>query len=224
MYTPKRTRVYEKNVGKYAAFAGCPTFSGLVAVEINSYWSNKVYGDLDNVQKAILDGLNRVAWPDDEQVAQTHIRRILGATRSYSTVKISEIGSDRAFEFEIPERPHPKGRPRAAGGNGVVFTPTKTIEYEKRVADYARQQGAPHFGDDATLCVRILAHHSSHKYGDLDNVQKAILDGLNGTLWGDDKQVGEIYSRRILGAPKPFSIVSVTAIEQPYADPLFTSV
>jgi len=32
--------------------------------------------DLDNCQKSVLDGLNRVAWHDDSQVVQMHVMKV----------------------------------------------------------------------------------------------------------------------------------------------------
>ena len=34
--------------------------------------------DLDNCAKAILDGLNRIAWGDDGQVSEIHVRKVWG--------------------------------------------------------------------------------------------------------------------------------------------------
>ena len=36
--------------------------------------------DLDNIAKAVKDGLNRIAWGDDSQVAELYARKVWGLT------------------------------------------------------------------------------------------------------------------------------------------------
>jgi Holliday junction resolvase RusA-like endonuclease len=48
--------------------------------------------DLDNLAKAIKDGLNRVAWGDDSQVAELHCRKVWGVVEQ-TVVWVEAIGA-----------------------------------------------------------------------------------------------------------------------------------
>lgn len=95
VYTPKETVSFERTVGQIAALHFPEPLTGPVRVSIYATfkpaasWSKKKVAahlarphtqrpDLDNCAKAILDGLNRIAWADDGQVADLHVRKIWG--------------------------------------------------------------------------------------------------------------------------------------------------
>lgn len=86
VYTPQKTADYENNVQLSAGIAmrGISLFTDPIEVEINAYfdipqsYSKKkkqmaLSGellpskkpDIDNIQKAILDGCNKIVWSDD---------------------------------------------------------------------------------------------------------------------------------------------------------------
>lgn len=79
VYTPKATHDFEKHVAD--SYGDGPTFEGPVSISIIfSKKETKVYikeideykasltGDIDNYCKALLDGLNGIAWEDDKVV------------------------------------------------------------------------------------------------------------------------------------------------------------
>lgn len=97
VYTPKETVSFERTVGQIAAQHFPEPFSGPVSVTIRATfeppqsWSKKKTTehihrphtqrpDLDNCAKAILDGLNRIAWADDGQVAEITVSKVWGVT------------------------------------------------------------------------------------------------------------------------------------------------
>lgn len=49
-----------------------------IAVEIDCYMAGGVMPDVDNVAKAVMDGMNGIAWLDDRQVVDLRIRRLAG--------------------------------------------------------------------------------------------------------------------------------------------------
>lgn len=95
MYTPQKTASYEGLVAQmaHAAMAGRPLATGPVKVDIDirlqipASWSKKKAmaacggvaatkkPDIDNVEKALFDGLNGVVWVDDVQVIEVTKRK-----------------------------------------------------------------------------------------------------------------------------------------------------
>lgn len=84
-YTPGATVSFERSVGMIAAQHVQETMKGPIRVTVKAYfapaqsWSKKKKAaalgqphvqkpDADNLIKAVLDGLNRIAFPDDAQV------------------------------------------------------------------------------------------------------------------------------------------------------------
>lgn len=108
----------------------------------------------------------------------------------------------------FPIEPTPKGRPRFTRF-GKPYTPKKTQEYEKQIADYFREQPQSFkFGKDIPIAVNLVfgmpvPKNTSKKYveamtdgvikhikrPDADNMAKAVLDALNGLAWEDDSQI-----------------------------------
>jgi Holliday junction resolvase RusA-like endonuclease len=95
VYTPKETVAFESVVRDIAALRFAEPITGPVKVEIRATfkpaasWSNKKKQahmgmphiqrpDGDNIQKAILDGLNRIAFVDDGQVYDCRVTKHWG--------------------------------------------------------------------------------------------------------------------------------------------------
>jgi Holliday junction resolvase RusA-like endonuclease len=128
--------------------------------------------------------------------------------------------------FVIPGKPFAKQRPRATR-QGRVYTPAATVSFERTVGQIAME----HFPAPITGPVRVTIfasfepakswskkrrsdalgrHHTQRP--DLDNCQKAILDGLNRIAFADDGQVAEVHCRKVWG-PEAQTVVSVEALE-----------
>jgi len=106
VYTPKETVSFERTVGQIAAQHFPEPLTGPVRVTIwatfepPKSWSKKKTAehinrphtqrpDIDNCFKAILDGLNRIAFADDGQVAEIQARKVWGPTaRTVVTVEV----------------------------------------------------------------------------------------------------------------------------------------
>jgi crossover junction endodeoxyribonuclease RusA len=101
----------------------------------------------------------------------------------------------------IEGEPVAKERPRM-GQHGKVYTPRATVAYENMIASYAKYNKL-NFGR-ATLVVTIDFYTANPKKPDLDNLIKAVLDGLQrGNAFRDDKQIIELHARRFDGDEKP---------------------
>lgn len=117
------------------------------------------------------------------------------------------------ISFTIPGAPQGKGRPRIGrvGSHARMFTPATTVAYEGLVAHTAQcaMSGLPLFdqalGVSLVLSCPVPASWSQKKQRaalagevrptskpDIDNVVKAVFDGLNGVLWRDDVLVTDL--------------------------------
>ncbi len=91
VYTPPKTKEYEKLVGWVWRCAECKPLKGPIAVKLRLFIRGRS-GDVDNYSKSILDGLNGVAYEDDNQVIELQIRKF----------KVKRKEEERA-EIEIRE-------------------------------------------------------------------------------------------------------------------------
>ena len=115
--------------------------------------------------------------------------------------------------FFIDGQPIPKGRPRAAarGKHTILYTPKATKEYEDHVAEVASKH-LPKTGiimGPITISL-IFYMKAPKKYTkkmntphvtrpDVDNLAKAILDGLEGVIYKNDAQVTTLYAHKWYG-------------------------
>ena len=127
--------------------------------------------------------------------------------------------------FEIPGKPFAKQRPRGTR-NGRMYTPAPTVKFESIVRSYGHQN----FDEPLAGPVRVeitavfepakswskaktaAAMWNPHtQKPDLDNCEKAILDGLNRVAFADDSQVCELSSKKMWGSPAK-TVVRITAL------------
>lgn len=122
------------------------------------------------------------------------------------------------LEFVIAVAGVPKGRPRFTR-TGRTYTPRETVQFERLVASCARvamsKAGARiiekrpldvaitfYYEPPASWAKRrklkVLEMGAVPKYTkpDTDNLQKAILDGMNNIVYGDDAIVSDLSSSK----------------------------
>lgn len=119
------------------------------------------------------------------------------------------------IQLIIPGPPMVKKRPIVARKGGV-FVPKEHAAHEQMIAWYARACGH-RFPPDARLSVRVRFFTNVRKQSlpDLDNLLKAVLDGLQkGELFRDDSQVVEILAWRFDGQNDPHTEVTVDQCER----------
>lgn len=118
----------------------------------------------------------------------------------------------KPITFTIDEQPLPKQRPRFS--RGKAYTPTKTKAYEERVgwacALAMRRDGIDAITGD--VCVKVTFMRKGARRADLDNMVKAISDGINGVAYEDDKQVVSLHCEVRYNQAQPCAIVTVSAI------------
>lgn len=139
----------------------------------------------------------------------------------------------KPVSFVVPGEAVGKGRPRVStiGGHARMFTPTKTANYETLIALAA--QAAMNGRELITgpvmiemkIFVSVAASWSKKKRAealsgdvmptkkpDIDNVLKAICDGINGIVFKDDVQVTNVSMSKRFGET-PGVLVRVVPLE-----------
>ncbi len=114
-------------------------------------------------------------------------------------------------KIEIPIRPRPKQRPRFSLGH--TYTPKETQQYEKAIGAVVREKMTERYTKWAFVNIDFhyqipksatkeqkrmvdIAPIIHAKRPDLDNLQKSVLDALNGILWDDDSIVWGIVAQK----------------------------
>jgi len=132
----------------------------------------------------------------------------------------------REVTFTISGKPFAKQRPRMTR-QGRAFTPKETVSFERAVGQIAAPmfpvplQGplkliiwatfAPAQSWSKKKTAAYLGRHHTQR-PDLDNVAKAIKDGLNRIAYADDCQVAEMTCRKIWG-PVAQTVVTIKELE-----------
>ena len=116
------------------------------------------------------------------------------------------------LRFTIPGEARGKGRPRF--GQGRTYTDPKTATYEALIGWSARQamRGRPPISEavSVALVIMVVPPASASKARrarllagleairgpfDIDNIAKAVLDGMNAIAYADDRQVVRLSAR-----------------------------
>lgn len=110
------------------------------------------------------------------------------------------------MRFTVMGKPQGKARPRFNTHTGRTYTPSKTGAYERFIALCFKQAGGKkltgaieikiecfyQIAKSYTKATKTLMEKGEIQATikpDLDNVAKAVMDGLNGIAFDDDKQV-----------------------------------
>lgn len=139
------------------------------------------------------------------------------------SARIAQDGEMTAMEnlttrMTIPMVPRPKQRPQHGRGN--TYTPKETREYEEVVGFYARRaikqplRGAirvvidfyipiPKSWSEAKKTAAERGDIRPASKPDIDNLVKAILDGMNGGIaYKDDSQIVSLMVNEWYGEPR----------------------
>jgi crossover junction endodeoxyribonuclease RusA len=111
--------------------------------------------------------------------------------------------------FELPIRPAPKGRPRFAKGR--TYTDARTVAYENAVglACRAEMTGPPVSGD---VEVWAVFEQRDGRRSDIDNLEKSLLDGMQGVAYVNDRQVTRVWKDMRVRADVDRVSVAVLAV------------
>lgn len=123
--------------------------------------------------------------------------------------------------LHIPLIPHAKARPRVV--NGRAYTPAATTAYERSIK-LAAAHLSPLSGPLSVSVVFIFPRLKSSRSAarevkatrpDLDNLLKAVLDGLNGVAFHDDGQVVQVSGEKWIAAADEEAHLEITI--EPYS-------
>lgn len=87
--TDPKTRAYEALIRACAISARAPLLHGPVSVELVAWMPDRRMSDLDNIAKSALDGLNKVAYLDDDQVVRIVAERRIDRAHPRLEIRVS---------------------------------------------------------------------------------------------------------------------------------------
>jgi Holliday junction resolvase RusA-like endonuclease len=124
-------------------------------------------------------------------------------------------------KFFVEGEPRPKQSFRVAG-RGRGYTPARVKAWQTDVAcdAYRAMRMIGRFSqpfETDMLAVRLIFFLGNNRRVDLDNLSKAVLDGLNGICYGDDRQIADLHLSKLIVAntnQKPGVNVFVRAYQQ----------
>jgi len=92
-YTPKATRDYEELVQQAASLAIAEPFTEPVFVYLSIYRKYRYRVDIDNITKAVMDGMNKVAYSDDFLVRKLFVDYQDGQSEPRVCITITDIAN-----------------------------------------------------------------------------------------------------------------------------------
>jgi len=137
----------------------------------------------------------------------------------------------KRIAFTVYGEPQGKARPRFTR-IGRVYTPVKTTSYEKEIAEKFRENSRIRKPLETDLKITIDAFfepcksysqkrkekclaniEKPNKRPDIDNIAKAVLDGLNGIAYLDDKQIVTLKVRKRYSSAARIEVVITEEVE-----------
>ena len=110
------------------------------------------------------------------------------------------------MKIEMEIEPIPQARIRFGGGR--CYEPSRLREYKNKIAKLAKECGAEKLQGAVKMTIRLYRKFkaTSRRFGDFDNLAKAICDSLNGVCYVDDSQVVSCKVEKIQSATPKIEI------------------
>lgn len=95
--------------------------------------------------------------------------------------------------------------------SGTIYTPQKTRDYEKLIGQLVAEAASAPLNELDDLWIELEFQLAGNKRKDLDNLVKAVWDGITlaKAVWADDKQVVESRESVRYGAEEPGVAINV---------------
>lgn len=116
--------------------------------------------------------------------------------------------------FTIPGKPFAKARPKFSRVTGHAYTPAPTVSFERAVGQIAAQHFSAPFAGPVEVIItatfqppqswspkKRAAHMGTPhiQKPDIDNIGKAICDGMNRIAFADDSQIAYLTMAKVWG-------------------------
>ena len=119
------------------------------------------------------------------------------------------------IKFCVEREPLPQPRPRFSRYGGVYF-PQAFQEYKATISKAAVQAMAgrePLTGELKAVLKFFRKYKTiSRRYGDCDNLSKAVLDACNGIVYADDSQIISVVSNKYTDKDNPHIEIEIEKI------------
>ena len=114
------------------------------------------------------------------------------------------VGDRVKFEMEI--EPIPQARARFGGGR--CYESSRLREYKNTIAKLAKAKGAEKLQGALSVSIKLYRKFkaTSRRFGDFDNLAKAVCDSLNGVCYDDDSQIVRCTVEKIQSATPKIEI------------------
>ena len=167
------------------------------------YWRGEVWIPKSSIKRHTAFALRRRGLVEVQEDKDGYSVRLTELARSQEVQR-------EAWEvrFVVPGRPTPKARPRVvrAGGRARAYTPEATKAFEEAVGWEAKRAGARRPVQwPVEVRVKFVVRH---RRADLDNLVKAVLDGMRGVVYEDDSQVVRLEAE-VLEGREEMTVVEV---------------
>jgi crossover junction endodeoxyribonuclease RusA len=114
----------------------------------------------------------------------------------------------RSFSFTMPGAPQPKQRARVTSRG--TFTPAATRRYEQSIRETAQVFVPRDWPMEGEYELECEFHLPGFMRSDLDNLGKAVSDGLEGAAFTNDRLVSKVSLLRVYDSSEPRTEVTVT--------------
>lgn len=117
-------------------------------------------------------------------------------------------------KFSVPTEPRPCPRPRFGRG---VYMPREYREYQSQIKAAAVEAMAGQFPLLGAVKCRLTFYRQfradSRRFGDCDNLAKAITDALNKVCYADDSQITILEIAKVQSAAAGVEI-EISAVDE----------
>ncbi len=132
------------------------------------------------------------------------------------------------YEFEVPSKIIGKGRPRLNTYTGIVYTPTRTKDYETLIEQYFLMKYPTYRSIKGRASVKIQAYFeipkstskaqkeemaanviSPTKKPDIDNIVKVVLDAMNKFAFKDDTQIVKLEVEKLYTSDEEKLVIQI---------------
>jgi len=107
------------------------------------------------------------------------------------------------IEIDNPPVPHQSG---VRFSRGRVFKSAKLRDFEEEIGYHSLKHSKCGIPMGAAIKMGLEFSYPHNRFADLDNVTKSVLDGMEGVLFDNDKQIFDLQVKRSFNSDKKYTI------------------